>query len=81
MKINPSIVDIFGDTRLWDLVNDIILEKRSFYNGVLRGGDISDLLLKKISKALVEVKRGLIKEKIRKGVLSKAIIYDRLMYG
>jgi hypothetical protein len=65
--INPSIVDILGDTRLWDLVNDIILEKQSFYNGVLRGGDISDLLLKKISRVLVEVKRDKIKAKIRVG--------------
>lgn len=49
--MNPAI---FGDSRLWGLVNDIIIEKWSLIDGDFRGGDISEKLLKRISKVLRE---------------------------
>lgn len=52
MKINPSIVDIFGDSRLRKLVGDIILEKWFLVDGDLKDGDISEDLLKKIGRVL-----------------------------
>lgn len=53
IKANP---DIFGvDDRLWRLVSDIILEKWSLVNGDFEDGNVSERLLREISKALVEI--------------------------
>lgn len=51
IEMNPNI---FGDRRLWDLVNGILREKWDYPDDILKDGDISESLLREICKVLRE---------------------------
>lgn len=48
------ITGVLRYNKFWRVISDIILEKWSLEDGALRGGDISEKLLKKICKVIRE---------------------------
>jgi hypothetical protein len=48
------ITGVLQYNKFWKLINDIIREKWSLEDGALRGGDISEKLLKKICRVIRE---------------------------
>jgi hypothetical protein len=57
-KKKMSMDKVSDYDRIWYLVNKILIEKGYFIDGILRDGDISEDLLKKIGKVLRERMEG-----------------------
>ena len=80
IELTPFVAHRIRDGRIWDLVSEIIIEKWSFKDKVLESGDVSKILLKRISKILAGITIDKIKKETKNKVSDKVILYDKVMY-